>query len=65
MQYIIKNNKSNSYFNKEIKSNIFHWVLDTKEAHVFDKKVDARKLFNKMKNKREFESFEIMGGNYD
>ena len=57
-KYIIKNIKYNNYFQKEL-THGFHWVLDMREAYIFENKNEANKAHKKMKNLRQYENLKI------
>lgn len=60
VKYVIKNIKSNMYYKSTILKKLFHFVADIDEACVFNKKIDAKKVYNTLYNLREFENFEII-----
>lgn len=53
MEYIIKNNKYNNYFNRLI-GNQYHFVERIEEAHIFKNKKEANKVYKKFKHKDMF-----------
>ena len=61
MNYILKNIKHNTYFNKKINNQLYHFVCNIDEACTFKNKKEANKILIQFKNKNNFEILMVVG----
>lgn len=47
-RYVIKNVKYNVFYNKSISNNLYHFVREMKDAKIFKKEDDARKVLEEV-----------------
>lgn len=54
-KYVIKNIKLNNYFNKNVTSDVRHFVRDIEDAKMFDSKKIALQQIDKFTHKENYE----------
>lgn len=60
MNYILKNIKYNTYFNKKINNQLCHFACNIDEAFIFKNKKEANKILIQFKNKNNFEILKVV-----